>query len=202
LAGHSLILVIAFLGSESLSSDKGVVKDRMMFVRYHHRASGSLVDEPPYDVPERTKNKLYLALGFMILLIYVLHIVVTPLGSPPLDYLEEPTHNITIWTEPMNYSRILELEFYGSAQDAIGKTNRLAHAAPSIGINTTIDEDCVYTLPQTPRWFWVRIGYAPLINCETGEWVYGLYVLEIGEQLRIQLGGHDFTILVTRAQTQ
>jgi len=202
LAGHCLILVFAFFWPESLSSDKGIVKRRVVFVRYHRRASGSLVDEPPYYVPENTKIKLYLALGFMTLLIYVLHIVVTPLGSPPLDYLEEPTHNITIWTEPMNYSCILELEFYGSAQDAVSETNRLAYAAPCIGINTTIDEDCVYTLPQAPSRFWVRIGYAPLINCETGEWVYDLYVLEIGEQLRVHLGGHDFTILMTRAQTQ
>lgn len=178
------------------------MNERMVILNYHHKASGKLVEEPPYYVPERTKNKLYLALGFMILLIYVLHIVVTPLGSPPLDHLEEPTHNITIWTEPMNCSCTLELEFYGSAQDAIGETNRLAHSAPWIGINTTIDEDCVYTLPQAPSRFWVRIGYAPLINCETGEWVYGLYVLEIGEQLRIHLGGHEFTILVTRAPTE
>ena len=175
----------------------------VVFLKYHHGASGGLVDEPPYHVPERTKNKLYLALVFMILLIYVLHIVVTPLGSPPLDHLEQPTHNITIWTEPMNHSCTLELEFYSSPQDAMTENNRLAHAAPQIQRNETKKEDvCLYTLPQAPNRFWVRIGYANLTNGESGEWVYNVYALIIGEQLSIHLGGRDFTILVTRAQTE
>ena len=176
--------------------------DRVVFLRRQQGKSGNLVDEDPHYVPERTKNKLYLALAFMIFLIYVLHIVVTPLGQPPPSDDLEPTHYITIWTEPMNCSCTLELEFYGSPQDAMGETNRLAHSAPDFQPNVTIREGCLYTLPQAPIRFWVRIGYAPLINFEAGEWVYGLYVLEIGEQLRIHLSGHEFTILVTRAQTQ
>ena len=170
---------------------------------YHQRASSSLVDEPPYYVPERTKNKLYLTLVFMILLIYVLYLVVTSLGSPPLDHLEEPTHNITIWTEPMNYRCTLEFEFYSSPQDAMTENNRLAHAAPEIQRNETKREDvCLYTLPQAPSRFWVRIGYANLTNGESGEWVYDVYALIIGEYLSIHLGGRDFTILVARAQAE
>ncbi len=172
-------------------------------MNYHHKARGKLVEEPPYYVPERTKNKLYLALGFMILLIYVLHIVVTPLGRPPLDHLEEPTHNITIWTEPMNHRFPMLFEFYNSPQDAMTENNRLAGAAPSIQPNVTVREGvCLYTLPQTPSRFWVRIGYANLTNGESEDWVYGVYALIIGEHLSIRLGGRDFTILVTRTQTE
>ena len=169
---------------------------------YHRRASESLVDESPYYVPERTKNKLYLALIFMILLIYVIHIVVTPLGQPPSFDDLEPTHDITIWTEPMNFTFHMMFEFYNSPQDAISENNRLSGAAPMVGPNTTTGEYVVYRLPQTIDLFWVRIGYAPQTNGDLGEWTYGLYVLKIGEQLRIHLGGHDFTILVTRSQAE
>lgn len=168
-------------------------------MKYHHRTSGNLVDEPPYYVPERTKNKLYLALGFMILLIYVLHIVVTPLGQPPPSDDLEPTHYITILTEPMNHTFHMRFDFYSSPQDAISENNRLSGSAPMVGPNTTTGEDVVYRLPQTNDLFWVRVGYAPQTNEDLLEWTYGLYALRIGEQLSIHLGGHDFTILVTRA---
>lgn len=178
------------------------MNDRVVFLNYHHRASGKLVDEPPYDVSDHTKNKLYLTLGFMILLIYIMHIVVSPLGQPsPSDDLE-PTHYITIWTEPMNHTFHMVFEFYSSPQDAMTENNRLAGAAPMVGPNTTSGEYVVYRLPQTIDLFWVRVGYAPETNGDLEEWTYGMYVLGIGEQLRIHLGGHDFTILVTRAQTE
>ncbi|MGD9395216.1 MAG: hypothetical protein PVJ05_02190 [Candidatus Thorarchaeota archaeon] len=161
------------------------------------------MDEPSYYVPERTKNKLYLALVFMILFVYVIHIVVTPLGQPPhFDHYEEPTHNITIWTEPMNCTFHMRFEFYSSPQDAISENNRLSGSAPMFGPNTTTGEYVVYRLPQTIDLFWVQVGYAAQTNEDLKEWTYGLYVLKIGEQLRIHLGGHDFTILVTRAQTE
>jgi len=137
----------------------------------------------------------------MVLLIYVLHIVVTPLGSPPLDHLEEPTHSITIWTEHMNHTFHMRFDFYSSPQDAMTENNRLSGSAPMVGPNTTTGEDVVYCLPQTNDLFWVRVGYAPQTNEDLLEWTYGLYALIIGEQLSIHLGGHDFTILVTRAQT-
>jgi hypothetical protein len=178
------------------------VNYRVVFLRCHQRKSGNLVDEDPHYVPERTKNKLYLALAFMILLIYVIYIVVTPLGSPSLDYLEEPTHNITIWTEPMNHTFHMRFEFYSSPQDAISETNRLSGSAPMVGPNTTTGEDVVYGLLQTIDLFWIRVGYAPQTNEDLLEWSYGLYALRIGEHLRIHLSGHEFTILVTRAQTQ
>ena len=168
----------------------------------HHRANESLVDEPPYDVPEHTKNKLYLTLGFMILLIYIVYIVVTPLGSPPPSDDLEPTHHITIWTEPMNHTSHMRFEFYGSPQDAISETNRLSGSAPMVGPNTTTEEYAVYRLPQTFDLFWVRVGYAPQTDEDLLEWTYGLYTMRIGEQLEIHLGGHEFTILVTRAQTE
>jgi hypothetical protein len=174
----------------------------VVFLKYHHRTKGNLVDEPPYYVPERTKNKLYLALGFMILLIYVLHIIVIPLGQPPPSDDLEPTHYITIWTEPMNHTFHMRFEFYSSPQDAISENNRLSGSAPMVGSNTTTGEDVVYRLPQTIDLFWVRVGYAPQTTEDLLEWTYGLYALRIGEQLRIHLSGHDFTILVTRAQTQ
>ncbi len=68
-----------------------------------------------------------------------------------------------------------------------------------VGPNTTAGEYVVYRLPQTIDLFWVRVGYAPQTNGDLKEWTYGLYVLKIGEQLRIHLDSHDFTILVTRA---
>lgn len=180
-----------------------IVNERVVILNYHHRASAKLVDEPPYYVPERTKNKLYLALVFMILLIYVIHIVVTPLGQRPQSVDLEPTHHITIWTEPVNYTCTLEFEFYNSPQDAMTESNRLAHAAPEIQRNEAKRDDVyLYTLPQAPNRFWVRIGYTNLTNGEPVEWVYDIYALIIGEHLSIHLGGRDFTILVTRAQNE
>ncbi len=160
------------------------------------------MDEPPYDVSERTKSKLYLALVFMILLIYVLYSVVRPLGFPPPSDNLEPTHDITLWAEPANYTYHVGLEFYGSQQDAMTGHNRLAHAASMVRPDMpNMTESHVYTLPQTPNLFWVRVGYVPEIDGSLGEWTYSLHVLRIGELLRVHLGGHDFAILVTRAQS-
>lgn len=178
------------------------MNDRVVFLSHHHRASGNLVDEPPYDVSERTKNRLYLALGFMILLIYVMYIVVFPIVSSPSSDYWEPTHDIILWAEPANYTFHVELEFYGSQQDAIDEYNKLGEASPMVRPDmSNMTESCIYNLPLTPNLFWVRVGYAPQLNHDLGEWTYSLHVLRIGELLRVHLEGHDFTILVTRAQT-
>ncbi len=177
------------------------MNDRVAFL-IHHRLSGNLVDEPLHDVSERTKNNLYLALGFMMLLIYVIYIVVVPLGLPPPSDDLEPTHDIILWAEPANYTYTVLIEFYGSQQDAIDEYNRLGAASPTVRPDMgNMTESCIYRIPQTIDLFWVRVGYAPEIDHDLGEWTFSLHVLRIGELLRVHLEGHDFAILVTRAQT-
>ena len=179
------------------------MNDRRGSLNHHRRDSGNLVDEPPYDVSERTKSKLYLALGFMILLIYILYAIVRPLGLPPSYDDLEPTHDLTLWAEPENYTYHVRIEFYGSQQDAIADHNRLAAASPMVRPDmSNMTESCIYYLPRTPNLFWVRVGCSSEVEVEIGEWTYALCVLRIGEPLRLQLEGHDLTILVTRAQIE
>jgi len=107
---------------------------------HHHRASGNIVDEPPYDVPERTKNKLYLALGFMILLIYCLYSIGSLNGTP---YSYEPSHHVTLWAQPTNDTYYVRLEFYDTQQDALGEHNRLARRVIQVGPDMTDDRGAV-----------------------------------------------------------
>ena len=184
------------------------MNDRRVSLSRHHGASGNIVDEPPYDVPERTKNKLYLALGFMILLKYILYTVVRPLGLPPSYDDLEPTHDLTLWAEPTNDTYYVSLEFYVTQQDALGEHNILARRTIQVRPDmTNMTEYSIYALPQAPRSFWVRVVHAihrevPGPDGDLYDRVYSVHLLRIGELLTVHLGDHEFSILVTPVQTE
>ena len=164
----------------------------------HQSRSEGLVDEPPYDVSERTKNKLYLALALMYLLIFGLSVVprfVFPSGGLG-DSTHQPLHQITFLYEPANYTYYVELEFYGSQQDALAEQDSLAYVEFVVGPGTTTRSEDLLYLPLTTDLFWVRVHLCKLLDVEES-W-YSLQTLRIGNSLMCHVGGHDFTILVER----
>ena len=138
----------------------------------------------------------------MYLFVWVLSIVGRPIVyNDSNSSSHEISHNVTLWAEPANYSYCLDIWFYSNHQDALIGHNYLDFAHfPVYPEDSNMTDDGLFYLPGTLDRFWVRIELCqePVVE----ECVYSLHILTIGEKLRIHLGGHDFTILVTRTQAE
>jgi len=170
-------------------------------LNYHFRAGGDLVDEPPYDVSDHTKNKLYLTLAFMYLIVCVLIVGQPIIYSDSNSQSHEISHNVTLWAEPENYSYCVDIWFYSNHQDALVGYEYLDFAHfPVRPESPNMMDDDLFDLPRALDRFWVRIELCqPLVDDEC---VYSLRILEIGEPLSFYLGNHNLTILVIRAPTE
>ena len=172
-----------------------------MYLNHQHRKITELVIESSYEVDERTKNKLYLALVLMMILVFGLYGIERYVDLPQNEPTHEPSHDIIIWAIPENYTYEVEIFIYGNQQDAINGKNRLA--GTSITVRPDMSgriESALYSLPYTYNLLWLRIGFGYELAEDDWQWVYTFDILRLGVELYTHIEGHDFTILVTPSQ--
>ena len=172
-----------------------------MYLSHQQKQNSNLVIEPPYDVDERTKNRLYLALILIMIFISGVYGIEQYVELPQNDSTYEPSHDIIIWAKPENYTYEVEIMFYGSKQDTITEHNRLA--GTSVTVRPDMPErieSALYALPYTQSVFWIRIGFGYEVAEDEWQWVYTSDILRLGVELCVHIEGHEFVILVTPVQ--
>lgn len=172
-----------------------------MYLSHQQRKSTELVIEPPYDVDYQTKNKLYLALILMMIILFGIYSIEQYIASSQFDPIYEPSHNIILWTKSENYTYLVDIAFYGSKQDEIVEQNRLAQASISVRPDMSERIDSVlYALPYTQSVFWIRVGFGYEVAEDEWQWEYTSDILKLGVELCVHIEGHEFVILVTPVQ--
>ena len=172
-----------------------------MYLSHQQRESKGLVINSSHEVDLRTKKKLYSVLVFMMILLSGVYGIEQYIESHQVASTYEPSHDIILWTKPENYTYEVEIAFYGNGQDAISEQNRVAHTSITVrpDMSETI-KSALYTLPYTQSIYWIRVGFGYELAEDEWEWAYTSGILKLGVELRVNLEGHEVTMLVTPAQ--